>query len=229
MKVFCFDNDKNTEKLFSNIISSNKFGVESFRFSENPLEIDIYEEVSSDSVFFIDTRLQLKKQNSFSLAARIRERFPLCHIIFMSQYPEDMAFWFKNLVRPSGFLLKPMAPNEIMSLLSAIDSLSKKSARAKSILISTRELKRNVELSRIVYFSTSAKKLYCRQTDGEQVEFYGTISKLEEDLESEYVRSHSGFLVNKSFIKGLVKGELELFGCKETLPVSKKYKTRVVV
>ena len=229
MKVFCFDSDKNTEKLFVNIIGNNKFGVESFRFNEKPFETDSYEEVSNDSVFFIDTRLQLKKQNSFSLAAKLRERFPLCHIVFISQFPEDMAFCLKNLIRPSGFMLKPISPNEIMSILNAIDSQSKKNARSKSIMISTRELKRNVELSRIVYFSTSAKKLYCRLTDGEQVEFYGTISKLEEDLEADFVRCHSGFLVNKSYIKGLVKGELELFGCRETLPVSKKYKTKVVV
>ena len=72
MKVFCFDSDKNTEKIFTNIIGNNKFGVESFGFNEKPFENDYYEEVSNDSVFFIDTRLQLKKQNSFSFAAKRR-------------------------------------------------------------------------------------------------------------------------------------------------------------
>jgi len=120
-------------------------------------------------------------------------------------------------------LLKPITVAEIAGLLHNINQYEKKSLKHDIITISTREYKYNVELSRILYFSTVGKKLYARMLNGEKLEFYGTISELEKKY-VDFTRCHSGFLVNKLYVKGICRGELELNGCKETLPISKKYK-----
>ena len=56
-------------------------------------------------------------------------------------------------------------------------------------------------------------------------EFYNTIGNLEKQYCDDFIRCHSGFLVNRQYIKGIRKGEIELNGCEETVPVSKKYRT----
>ena len=144
--------------------------------------------------------------------------------MFMSLYPEDMPLCFKNLIRPSGFLLKPIAPPEISELLHSISQHERKTAKTNIIHISTREYKYNIEINKILYLSTVGKKLYVKMTNGEKLEFYGTLSALEKEYDN-FVRCHSGFLVNKLYIKGIKRGEVELVGCSETLPVSKKYKS----
>lgn len=227
MIIFCFDSDKNTESIFKNLIKESSVDIRDFHFNENPNQIS-FDSPSSGYLFFIDTRTFIKKQNGFAFAAKLRKRFPDCHIVFMSLYPEDVLFSFKNLVRPSGFMLKPIVQQEVLSFINTVETYERNIDKEKTILISTREIKRNLHISKIAYFSTRGKKLYCRVSNGEQLEFYGTLSKLEEEYQEDFIRCHSGFLVNRSYIKGVKKGELELLNCNETIPVSKKYKKQVI-
>lgn len=222
MIVFCFDSDKKTENIFRDIIDSNDIGVEKFYFNDKPESVAFSGDAGS-IVAFIDTRIQEKKRNSFFLAVRFREKYPDSHIVFMSLYPEDMPLCFKNLIRPSGFLLKPIAPSEISELLHSISQHERKTAKTNIIHISTREYKYNIDINKVLYLSTVGKKLYVKMTNGEKLEFYGTLSAFEKEYDN-FVRCHSGFLVNKLYIKGIKRGEVELVGCSETLPVSKKYK-----
>lgn len=222
MDVYCFDNDKSTEKLLKSILQRGEAEVSKFYFNEKISNIT--DSGKEGSIAFIDTRIQGKRQNSFSLAGLIREKFKDCHIVFMSAYPEDMAHCFKNLIRPSGFLLKPLFENEVLSIYYAVDSYIHKRQRIKTITISTHDCKRIIELDKIVYFSTISKKIFCRLKDNERVEFYGTISNLEKEYTDNFTRCHSGFLVNKQYIKAIRKNELELFYCDERIPISKRYR-----
>lgn len=224
MKIFCFDNSRESSKTISD--SFENFSSVLFSFYDNEAIPNITQliDTPAETIVFIDTRLHGRKQNSFSIAMSIREKFPLCHIVFMSSYPEDMSFCFKNLVRPSGFLLKPFSSLEAAKIISDVLQNIKKLRKAKTLYISTHEYKRSIETDKIIYFSTFGKKLFLKTADGERIEFYSTMSKLEAQFSEDFVRCHSGFLVNREYIKGFKKGEIELRGLSETLPVSKKYK-----
>lgn len=225
MIIYCFDNDKSTETLIKN--SVNAIGISDCTFFFNEKMSNINYESGSEVLAFIDTRIHGRKQNSFSLAGILRDKLKDCHIIFMSSFPEDMVHCFKNLIRPSGFLLKPIAPAEIAGIISSVDGLNRRNNRIQSVTISTHDYKRSIEISKLLYFSTNNKKVFCRLINGEKIEFYGTISNLEKTYSEDFVRCHSGFLVNRKYIKALFKGELELSECEEKIPVSRKYKQQI--
>lgn len=222
MIVYCFDNDNQTENLIKSVIPADSHDVQ-FYFNEKIANIRASSR--TDVVAFIDTRIHGKRQNGFSLALLLREKIKDCHIVFMSDYPEDMAHCFKNLIRPSGFLLKPFSKNEVSSLYNTIEAYIRRMSRASTITISTHECKRIIELDKIIYFSTSDKKIFCLLNNSERIEFYGTISNLEKEYSEEFIRCHSGFLVNKKYIKSVRKNELELFDCEEFIPISKSHRT----
>ncbi len=222
MIIFCLDTDCKNEEIFKQAFKSGNISVQQFYFNPKSIEEHFFPD-SCNIVVFIDTRINIKGKNGFYLAMHFREHFPKCHIIFTSLFPEDMPYCFKNLIRPSGFLLKPITASEIALALIDINQHEIKNRRHNTIPIVTREYKYNIEISKIIYFSTIGKKLSLKMTNGKILEFYGTISKLEKEYDI-FLRCHSGFLVNKMYVKGIKKGELELIGCKETLPISKKYR-----
>lgn len=178
------------------------------------------------SLVFLDTRYN---GAGFALAESIRKTAPLCHIVFLSAYAEDMSFCFRNLLRPSGFLLKPVSCDEIFSIIRAVlrQDAGEEEGRAEKICLSAQDFKRTIDVSEILYFSTRGKKLICRTTDGETVSFYGTLKALEKRYAGNFIRCHSGFLANRDLVLEMKKGELYLKKCSEALPVSKKYRPHI--
>ncbi|MBE7051422.1 MAG: response regulator transcription factor [Ruminococcaceae bacterium] len=226
MVVYCFDNDKSTETLIKSVIPANEMQNVEFHFNDKISAI--HSAPGSDTIAFIDTRIHGKRQNGFSLAMLLREKLKDCHIVFMSLYPEDMALCFKNLIRPSGFLLKPLSKSEVSAIYYAVDAHIKRHNRSRTFVISTHDYKRCIELDKIAYFSTSSKKLFCRLNNNERIEFYGTITDLEKKFGDDFTRCHSGFLVNKQYIKAVRRNEMELLDCTETIPISKRYKPLIM-
>ncbi|MGM9551230.1 MAG: LytR/AlgR family response regulator transcription factor [Clostridia bacterium] len=229
MYVFCFDG---VESPFQEILKSTVLAMknEDIRFYVNESIANIIKLAPEDykSVFFIDTRIRVRKQSGFFLAASLREKFPRCHIVFISSHPEDMSLCLKNLLRPSGFILKPSSNFEVSALLGEIGENIRKQTRAKMLYISTHEFKRSINVDNIVYFATSGKKLFCKTVLGEELEFYETITNLQNRFGDMLLRCHHGFLVNKLYIKGTHKGSIELDCLDETLPISEKYRKEVM-
>lgn len=222
MIIFCFDLSKETSKTIKQSLSdfdgcavySNK-AVSKIKNLVPPME---------DSIAFIDTRIHIEQFNGFSLASEIRELLPECHIVFISTYLEDMPFCFKNLIRPSGFVLKPFSAFDIRSIVSSIEETTRKSREKNYLHVSTHEYKGNIKIEKIVYFATINKKIFLKTIDGMEIVFYSAISTLEKKYGDSFVRCHNSFLVNKRFIKNIDKDELILSGLSEKLPVSKKYR-----
>ncbi len=179
-------------------------------------------------VVFLDTRYQ---GTGFSFAKTIREVSENCHIVFMSAHAEDMSFCFKNLIRPSGFILKPTSESEILEVIRTVLQKNRQTAsdRVEKIYITTQGFKRTLSVQDIIYFSTRGKKLVCRTLDGEAIEFYGTIKSLSARYTANFIRCHSGFLANREMIRGIKKGMLEMKNCTESLPISKKHRAEISV
>ena len=75
----------------------------------------------------------------------------------------------------------------------------------------------------IMYFTTIGKKLALKTSDCQTVEFYGTLKDIESKYSEYFLRCHSGFLVNKKYIRRFSKSSIKLKNSAEELPVSKKY------
>ncbi len=176
------------------------------------------------ALIFLDTRYHA---SGFSLAHALRQANPFCHLVFLSAFPEDMSFCLQNLLRPSGFLLKPTRGSELQSLIVAVLKLTSV-RKTDTICISSQIFKRTLPTNQILYFSTQGKKLICRTIEGETIPFYGTLKSLSQKYDGDFIRCHSGFLANRNLIAGIYKGMLQLKNCRESLPISKKYKSSVL-
>lgn len=219
--------DKDAEKSESIKALGLKMQRKGCTVSLNMPENVFFDTLSTEHsvLIFLDTRYMCVGE-SFAFARRIREYSDTAHIVFMSSQPEDMSFCFKNLIRPSGFLLKPVCEAELSEIVfSVLDRIAQRSAAR--ISISTHTVKRTLSLKDILYFSTVGKKLLLRTQDGEEVIFYGTMKGLEEKYAADFIRCHSGFLANRSYILGIRSGMLQLRNCRECLPISKKYRHTV--
>ncbi|MBQ7718217.1 MAG: response regulator transcription factor [Clostridia bacterium] len=227
MNIYFFDEDSlNLKHIYSVAMKLKRRGYEVYINIPSGNMLGILKE-NGDNVIFIDTRLSAEG-GSFAIAQAIRACSDSTHIIFMSSHIEDMSFCFKNLMRPSGFLLKPVDETEVSEIVDKIVNKIKKKKRLEDMLyISTHEYKRTVNIDQILYFATFGKKILCKTSGGESIEFYSTIKSLEKRFSKDFIRCHNGFLANKKMITGLNKGMLKIKNCEETIPVSKTYKQAV--
>ncbi len=226
MKVIVFDNDSLQVSQFEKLL----YGIlgDSMQLYKNPSLnwiVGCYDEYEN-ALFFIDTRYKVSGGNFLTLARRIRENSEKCHICFLAPSTADIAFCYKKLVRPSGFLLKPVDENELRLLIS--DIIRFENARRSlpddpQILLKTRGARSMVRASNVLYFTAMEKKVVCcTEKDGE-LSFYGSLGTLEKRYREFFLRCHSGFLVNRRRIDGFIKSKmcLHLRGCELEIPVSK--------
>ena len=97
----------------------------------------------------------------------------------------------------------------------------------KSFVVETREGKRLVPYSGIVYFESRNKKIFLG-TDNEEYSFYGTLDNLEETLDDRFIRCHRSFIAAKKRISKIVLSKNIVVldnGCE--IPLSRSYKNKV--
>ncbi len=226
MHIFYMDSDVDTLNVFHSIIPLLQSETCTFRINVSKKEL--FDTLLSEktSIIFLDTR---HDDGGFSLAKAIREFSDTCHIVFLSDHVEDMSFCFKNLIRPSGFILKPAGEAEFLEIIRSVlqQNCGTVAARVDKICLSAQNFQRILAVGDILYFSTRGKKLVCRTREGENIEFYGTIKNLSSRYAGNFIRCHSGFLANRDYIRGMHKGMLELKNCTELLPISKRHRAEI--
>lgn len=97
----------------------------------------------------------------------------------------------------------------------------------KCFVVETREGKRLVPYSGIVYFESRNKKIFLG-TDNEEYSFYGTLDNLEETLDDRFIRCHRSFIAAKKRISKIVLSKNIVVldnGCE--IPLSRSYKSKV--
>ena len=157
MKIIVFDNDSvyvtQFERMLGLVLGEN------VQIVKNPSLNWIIGgmEPFDDTVFFIDTRYKTAGGNFLTLASEA------CHICFLAPSPADIAFCYKKLVRPSGFLLKPVDESELRALLSDItrfEATRRSLPDDPQILLKTRGARTVVRASNILYFTALEKKSF---------------------------------------------------------------------
>lgn len=102
----------------------------------------------------------------------------------------------------------------------------KEKIRSYTIVKKDKIIKLNYE--DIYYFEKSLRKIKV-YTKNKKFEFYGTFKDLinEIDMESSFIQTHQGYIVNKSKVLEMKKDELYLRDIDHWVSVSRKYKDSV--
>ena len=94
----------------------------------------------------------------------------------------------------------------------------------RAYVIANREDKTIIPYKDILYFEARNKKVYIRYKN-EEIGFYESIDKIEKELEKEFVRTHRGYLINKSMIRKISLAEnMVMLKDDIIIPLSRKYK-----
>lgn len=174
---------------------------------------------SNDDLFILDINLK-GEQSGISLAQEIRNHLPDAFISFLSSHSEMILFTIEKNIKPIDFIVKgamdlnAKLENLILKSLEHIalrnpndDSIQK----ANTFQVKTKEKVYNIDFDDIMFFESLGSTHKIRiHTCFRPIEFYGSISKLEAELDDRFIKCHRAYLVNKTNIVYFDKNSLEV-------------------
>ncbi|ADL50887.1 LytR/AlgR family response regulator transcription factor [Clostridium cellulovorans] len=171
-------------------------------------------EIEGNFIAFLDIDLK-QNINGIKLGQYIREKWPNCFLVFITSHSEMSYLTFEYKLEALDFIIK----DNVAQMRGRIEAVLMKAVERsvaknhKQILsVETDEAMINIPFEEIVFFetATASHKIRIHAKD-RQIEFYGTLSAVLEKLDSNFLRCHKSFVVNKSHIKEIDKINRRIF------------------
>ena len=157
-------------------------------------------------IYFLDIDLKAR-MNGMKLAQQIRLFDPRGFIIFITAHSELSYMTFQYRVEAMDFVLKDNPAEAKVKirecLLNAMERYTLQTNKTHKVyMIEAGERKISIDYDDILFFETSSNihKVILHAKD-RQIEFSSTMKELAHALDSNFVRCHRSFLVNKNNIK----------------------------
>lgn len=171
----------------------------------NKIEIDL---------IFLDIRMDT--MNGLETAKRIREKDEKVSIIFLTSLAKYALEGYEY--RAENYIIKPITYVRLKNEMNKWLKNYKRNDK-KYILVHNGEGQHRVDLHTLKYLETYNRNVLLH-TDKGGIISYKKMRELEAELEeAHFLRCHSSYLVNLSFVKRVGKLELELMNG-EKLPIS---------
>lgn len=156
----------------------------------------------------------------------IRHRNKETSIVLIADEKMSPISYMKPGIMATSLLLRPFAKTQIRDVMhdiftNLIDNMQKDD---ESFVIKYKGENIRIPLRKIFFFEAREKKIFVN-TLAKEYAFYDTLDSLAKRLPDFFVRSHKGFIVNKTKIKkvSLSKNQLELEH-ERYIPLSRTYK-----
>lgn len=213
---------KNISKKHVAILSEDKWVMEFYdkieefktKIKENPqLDIICYE---------------LEPEHGINYASYIRKCYEQAYLILMADVSISPIEYIKPDILPTGLIITPATTEDVSKVLwdvfeAYMDKINGNKFK-RAYVIANREDKTIIPYKDILYFEARNKKVYIRYKN-EEIGFYESIDKIEKELEKEFVRTHRGYLINKSMIRKISLAEnMVMLKDDIIIPLSRKYK-----
>lgn len=186
-------------------------------------------------IYFLDIDFP-GHMNGFELAQKIRSLDSRGFIVFITAHDDLATETFRYQLEAMDYVVKgneELLKHRIQTVLANAEdrilSETKESTRYYPLKIS--DTIRHIPFSRILYFEAIGRKHLVRlRLSDEVLEFYGSLSAIEEELGERFWRCHRGFLINREHIHQihlkentveLTNGEYCLLSRRAKLNVSK--------
>lgn len=196
--------------------------------SEAGKVLDLMESSEGSYMVFIGLGLYPPIYNGYDAAKKIREMSKESYMVFIADNADCAYLTIQGLIRPSGFLIKPIKMQEIQLVITDIyrDYLNQSNgSKALSINIGTDIY--YVDYDEILYFESMQKKIYVF-TANQRISYYDSLTSLESRLDERFIRCHKSYIVNRDKIKSILFSEMRIFMENEAeIGISRTYKNDV--
>ena len=151
------------------------------------------------------------------------------YIILMAETLNELMEVVTPSMRPSGILIKPVRREKLIQLLTEIqDDYKKQESVQKKFFVKIKNREYAVPEDSILFFESRNKKIVLR-TQNQEMEFYGTLEHLKNELGDSFVRTHKSFLVNMKQVKMIHFTNMTIHFPGETYALlSRSYKASVM-
>lgn len=160
---------------------------------------------SQRAIYFLDVDFP-GCMNGFELAQKIRQFDSRGFIIFITAHDDLAVETFRYQLEAMDYVVKgnqELIKRRIQTCLANAHSriLNEPKQDTPYYPLKIADTIRHIPLSQILYFEAIGRKhLVLLRMDDEVIEFYGTLTAIEEELGANFWRCHRGFLVNREHI-----------------------------
>jgi two-component system LytT family response regulator len=225
VNIMIVEDDEKIAKGLESIIVSIRDDVEIMitGFAKEALEESsklIYD------LFLLD--IQLLDYSGLELATELRkmDKYKLTPIIFITANPTKELLAFKR-IHCYDYIVKPFSENEVREALSTILNYGIK--KEVYMNFNLKNFVYRVKMSDIIYFEAIHRRIKVVTINEEFELSHYTLKRLEEELKSNFIRCHKGFIVNSNYIASIDKTNsyISLKNTTDIIPIGRKYKDYV--
>ena len=202
--IICEDDMKfrnSIVRFLESLILNNHIDAAIGLVTDDPMEVLEYANENADKskVFFLDIDLGTNT-NGLLLAKEIRKQDYSSYIVFISSFQEYSIKTFQYKLRVSDFIYK--GEKDLLERLRDSMDMVQQEYRAsknfiKTITIKSGQTLHKLSLEDIISFQTSPNEhKIVVSTFNNQIEFYGAMKELEEELDKSFFRIHRSFIIN---------------------------------
>lgn len=167
---------------------------------------------------------------SLEFLAKIRKRYPQTRLMVLADVSVSPMEYIRPDLKVGALLLKPWTRQQAYDVLYSFldeycETLEREKGSDKNFFVAeTREGTFNIPYEQIYFLEAREKKIYIC-IGKEEYGFYSSIEKLLEELPSQFVRCHRGFIVNAKRIRKIVFSQNIIYlNDGFEVPLSRSYK-----
>lgn len=185
----------------------------------------LYIEKAKMDVFILD--IQLEDGDGISFAKKVREKsiYKLTQVVFITAILTREMIAFKE-VHCYDYIIKPFNEDEVTETLKTIVIYGKNSDSTPKLEVNCKSYNYIVDQSDILFIEAKNKKVNV-VTNNDSIQLSKiSISKLLDNLCSDFLRCHRAFIVNKTKILLIDKSNqlIRVNGHTMEIPIGRKYK-----
>jgi len=221
--AICDDEKKQTaelEKTLISILDNQTLDYEISIFHTGEALCKSMENGMVYHLIFLDIAFAKGAINGVEVGKLIRNTYRnnLVSIVYMSWEMQYSMQLFE--IRPFNFLIKPLDPSRIKDVVLTYLQIAETRRGDFTYKIGHSTCK--TQAKDIVYFKSQGRKVIMFLADGSNVEFYGNLKGVYQQLQLyDFISIHASYLVNYDYIAGMTADKLALTTGMESLPISK--------
>lgn len=162
-------------------------------------------------IYFLDVELKNEPMDGFGLGKIIRETDPRGFIIYVTAF-EELAFeTFRYHLEALDYIIKGDMEKMLNGIKQGLETVTRRMSMEKGeqrefFTVKVLDVIKHIPVDEIMFFETSGRTHRIElHALNDRLDFIGSMQELEEQLGSQFIRVHRGYLVNSCQI-----GELDL-------------------